>query len=124
MLLKEKHKNILISIFSELTIPVEVWAYGSRVTGEAHEGSDLDLVMRTETLDRVPIDIFLDMKEKILVSRIPIIVELFDWARLPDSFHKNIEANHEVLFSNFEIILNEPKDTYGLNRKKNDTKDI
>ncbi|MBR2648858.1 MAG: nucleotidyltransferase domain-containing protein [Sediminibacterium sp.] len=124
MLLKEKHKNILTSIFSELTIPVEVWAYGSRVTGEAHEGSDLDLVMRTETLDRVPIDIFLDMKEKILVSRIPIIVELFDWARLPDSFHKNIEANHEVLFSNFEIILNEPKDTYGLNRKKNDTKDI
>lgn len=124
MLLKEKHKNILTSIFSELTIPVEVWAYGSRVTGEAHEGSDLDLVMRTETLDRVPIDIFLDMKEKILVSRIPIIVELFDWARLPDSFHKNIEANHEVLFSNFEIILNEPKDTYGLNRKKNNTKDI
>lgn len=114
----------MTSIFSELTIPVEVWAYGSRVTGEAHEGSDLDLVMRTETLDRVPIDIFLDMKEKILVSRIPIIVELFDWARLPDSFHKNIEANHEVLFSNFEIILNEPKDTYGLNRKKNDTKDI
>lgn len=24
----------------------EVWAYGSRVTGGAHEGSDLDLVLR------------------------------------------------------------------------------
>lgn len=24
----------------------QVWAYGSRVTGGAHEGSDLDLVLR------------------------------------------------------------------------------
>jgi predicted nucleotidyltransferase len=117
MLLKDKHKDILTAIFSEVSIPIEVWAYGSRVTGEAHEGSDLDLVMRTATLERVPIDIFSDVKEKILVSRIPILVELFDWARLPDSFHKNIEAMHEVLYSSHGKILNEPNELYGVSKE-------
>ena len=37
MLLRDKDKNRLIAIFSELDIPVEIWAYGSRVSGEAHE---------------------------------------------------------------------------------------
>ncbi len=100
MLLREKDRERLTQFFSELQIPVEIWAYGSRVTGEAHEGSDLDLVIRTANLQKLPLDILLDLQGKIQRSTIPIIVELFDWARLPESFHANIEAQHEVLFSN------------------------
>jgi predicted nucleotidyltransferase len=70
------------------------------VNGTAHEGSDLDLVIRTHDLGKLPADIYLALKEKIQESNIPIVVELFDWARLPESFHKNIEAQHEVLYSN------------------------
>jgi hypothetical protein len=40
------------------------------------------------------------------------VVELFDWARLPESFHHNIEAQHEVLYSNLGMILNEPSVAY------------
>ena len=40
----------------------------------------------------------MDLREKISESNIPILVELFDWARLPESFHKNIEASHEILY--------------------------
>lgn len=76
----------------------EVWAYGSRVTEEAHEGSDLDLVIVTPTQEKIALDVLLDLKEEIQESNIPIVVELFDWARLPKSFHPNIEAQHEVLF--------------------------
>ena len=99
MLLRNKDKERLIAIFETATVPIEVWAYGSRVNGDAHEGSDLDLVIRTPNLQKLPINVFLNLKEKIQESNIPIVVELFDWTRLPVSFHKNISAKHEVLFS-------------------------
>jgi uncharacterized protein len=102
MLLRIKDKQRLIAIFETVPINIEVWAYGSRVNGKAHEGSDLDLVIRTSCLQKMPIDIYLDLKEKIQESNIPIVVDLFDWARLPESFHKNILAQHEVLFSNIK----------------------
>ncbi len=102
MFLKNKYKQILVDIFSEVSHPIEVWAYGSRVTGSAHDGSDLDLVIRTPNQQKLPIDLYLELNEKIKESNIPILVDFFDWSRLPESFHKNIEANHEVLFSNIE----------------------
>jgi uncharacterized protein len=112
MLLKSNYKKILIDIFSELTIPVEIWAYGSRVNGSAHDGSDLDLVMITPTREKVPVDILMELKDKIRNSNIPILVELFDWARLPESFHNNIVTCHEILFSSLVDVLNEPEKDY------------
>ena len=105
MLLRTKDKDRLIAIFESAGTPIEVWAYGSRVTGEAHDGSDLDLVIRTPNLEKLSFRIFSDLNEKIQESNIPIIVELFDWARLPASFHKNIEKHHEVLYSNFDGLI-------------------
>jgi hypothetical protein len=58
------------------------------------------LVIRTPNLDRLPIEIYQRLRDAITESNIPILVDLFDWARLPQSFHKNIEAHHEVLFTN------------------------
>ena len=117
-MLREKDKVRLITILESMQIPFEVWAYGSRVNGTAHEGSDLDLVIRTPTLQKLPINIFLDLKEKIQESNIPIVVEIFDWARLPESFHRNIESQHEVLYNNSIMILNEPSEEY--NKPEND----
>ncbi len=99
MLLRNKDKQTLISIFSLVNYPIEVWTYGSRVDGSAHEGSDLDLVIRSKSGEKIPIDIFVELKDTIRESNIPILVDLFDWARLPESFHRNIELTHEVLFS-------------------------
>lgn len=99
MLLRDKDKAKLLQIFSSVDLPIEVWAYGSRVSGTAHTGSDLDLVIRRQRLQKTPMDVLLALKEKIQESNIPIVVELFDWARLPESFHQCIEAEHEVLYS-------------------------
>ena len=112
MLLRNKDKERLLAIFSIPEIPFEVWAYGSRVTGEAHDGSDLDLIIRSHDLQKMPIDVLLDIKDKIQQSNIPIVVELFDWARLPESFQRNIEAQHEVLFSNLSTLVHEQKPEY------------
>lgn len=121
MLLGNKDKEALLAIFATATMPMEVWAYGSRVTGEAHEGSDLHLVIRTHYLQKLPMDVLLDLRGKIQRSNIPILVELFDWARLPESFHRNIEANHEPFFSSLGTTLNEPEAGY---QKTNDQKDV
>lgn len=109
MLLKDRHKQMLLEIFSQITLPVEVWAYGSRVSGTSHDGSDLDLVIISRDGNKIPIDIFMELKEKIIDSNVPILVDLFDWARLPESFHKNIEACHEVFFPVPENSPNEPE---------------
>ena len=112
MLLRNKDRQTLLKIFSLVDTGIEVWAYGSRVNGTAHEGSDLDLVIRSQNGQKLPMDILMDIKEKIQQSNIPIVVELFDWARLPESFHANIEAHHEVFFSNIQRLVNEPSAKY------------
>ena len=112
MILRSKDRETLLQIFSLVNTPLEVWAYGSRVSGEAHEGSDLDLVIRTGSLQKLPIEVLLNIKEKIQESNIPVIVEIFDWARLPESFHRNINAHHEVLYSNLETMVHEPGAEY------------
>ena len=83
---------------------MEIWAYGSRVNGKAHSGSDLDLVIRTRDLTPLDREEFVALCEKITNSNIPILVELRDWAMLPTSFHKNIQANYEVLFSSISDV--------------------
>ena len=75
----------------------EVLAYGSRVTGNGHEASDLDLVLRNpqnllEETDALP-----DLKEAFTESNLPIRVEIMDWARIPTSFHREIERAHMVV---------------------------
>ena len=99
MLLREKDKKSLIAIFETANVPFEVWAYGRCVNGSAHDGSDLDLVIRSQSLNKLPASIYVDLCEKIRDSNIPILVELRDWAMLPESFHKNIEKQYEVLYS-------------------------
>jgi predicted nucleotidyltransferase len=72
----------------------EVWAYGSRVRHEAHEGSDLDLVVRNpEDLSRPQNDLW-ELREAFSESEIPILVDVFDWARIPEEFRREIARAH------------------------------
>ena len=101
MILRTKDKQRLREI-AQRTLPaeVEIWAYGSRVDGSAHEGSDLDLVLRTPDARPVEAGRLLNFIEEVRTSNIPIVVQAFDWARLPDSFHANILRNYHVLVRN------------------------
>ncbi len=99
MLLREKDKKILLSLFkAEIHQPVLVMAYGSRVNGGAHDSSDLDIVVRSK--DNKPLDwkLIMSLNEKIKESNIPFLVELRDWNRLPESFHKQIFKKHVVIY--------------------------
>ena len=60
----------------------QVWAYGSRVNGRSHEASDLDLALRSPTLEPIPAAAFLDLIAAFEQSNIPILVQAHDWAKL------------------------------------------
>ena len=79
------YRRILVGLLREHVPEAEVWAYGSRITGESHEGSDLDLVVRGPELKPLG-DGFFQLVEAIEKSNIPILVQGHDWARLPESF--------------------------------------
>ncbi|MCY4092996.1 MAG: nucleotidyltransferase domain-containing protein [Caldilineaceae bacterium] len=95
--LKARHRRKLEEILREHLPEVEVWAYGSRVSRESHGGSDLDLVLRGPGLEKIPPANLLDVEEALRESTIPFLVEARDWARLPESFHREIGRDYVVI---------------------------
>lgn len=77
----------------------EVWAYGSRVKGDHHEASDLDLVARfPEAADKTKRFLSLDeTKAAFIDSNLPIIVQIVDWDAIPQSFRDEIQPRYIVL---------------------------
>lgn len=84
-------------IARHLPAEVAVWAYGSRVNGNHHEGSDLDLVLRTPDLAPLPGRLLAAFREALTDSNLPIFVDAHDWATLPAAFRPSILNRYEVL---------------------------
>ncbi len=95
--LSPRHREEIEGLLREHVPGVEAWAYGSRVDGRSHEGSDLDLVLRGADLRPVPFDALQALEEAIRDSSLPFLVEVRDWARLPETFHREIERGYVVL---------------------------
>ena len=95
--LAARHRRILEGLLREHLPGVEAWAYGSRVNGRSHDGSDLDLALRGPGLEEIPIDRLGNFREAVTDSSIPFLVEARDWARLPERFHREIKREHVVL---------------------------
>lgn len=75
----------------------EVWAYGSRVSGTSHEGSDLDLVVRNPADLNSPFQDLNGLREALAESDLPILVDVLDWARIPESFRQEISRGGKVV---------------------------
>lgn len=97
--LPPKYRSVLEELLRKHLPGVEVWAYGSRVNGRGHEGSDLDLVLRGLGLTEIPGEKLTNFAEAIRESNIPFLVEARDWARLPERFHAEIERDYEVMIN-------------------------
>lgn len=95
--LHPKHRKVLETLLRQCLPDVEAWAYGSRANGKSHDGSDLDLVLRGLGLREIPSAQLADFKEAVRESSIPFLVEARDWARLPETFHREIEREHVIV---------------------------
>ena len=94
--LPPRYQEMLEELLQRHVPAAEVWAYGSRVNGRCHEGSDLDLVLRSDTLEPLGYE-YVELLEALEQSDLPILVQAHDWARLPESFHREIERDYVVL---------------------------
>ncbi len=97
--LPARHREQLEALLREHLPDVEVWAYGSRVDGRSHDGSDLGLVLRAPGLEEIDLTQLADFEQALHDSTIPFVVEARDWARLPERFHREIEREHVVVLS-------------------------
>ena len=98
MLIRPQDREKIIALAQQtLHQPLKLWAYGSRVTGEAHDTSDLDLVLVSKDGKKVDMSEFIAFKEALQDSTIPILIQLLDYNRIPESFHKNILENYEEM---------------------------
>jgi len=95
--LRPAWRDMLESLLRIHVPQADVWAYGSRVTGGAHEASDLDIVLRNpQDLSR-PIRAVSALRQALSDSMLPIMVDVHDWAHLPEYFHQEILQAYVVL---------------------------
>ncbi len=92
--LSERHLRLLCALLAEHAPDAQVWAYGSRITGHAHEGSDLDIVVRNPANLNAEITNWASLQDALRDSDLPMLVDIHDWARLPAAFHRTIEQGY------------------------------
>lgn len=92
--LSARHLSLLRALLAEHVPEAQVWAYGSRVTGHAHEGSDLDLVVRNPANLAAETPNWADLQDALRDSDLPMLMDIHDWAHLPEAFHRNIERDY------------------------------
>lgn len=97
LLLREQDRKRLTELLNAYLPAVTAWAYGSRINGDAHEASDLDLVLRSPDLSPIPLEDLDAFLQALQQSNIPILIEARDWARLPPSFHQEILKKYAVV---------------------------
>jgi predicted nucleotidyltransferase len=95
--LAPRHLAHLKALLREHVPDAEVWAHGSRVRGGGHEASDLDIVLRGPGGRPVPLAQVGALTDALSESDIPILVDVLDWARVPESFHEGMAREHVVL---------------------------
>jgi predicted nucleotidyltransferase len=95
--LAPKDIDDLLAILKQYAPGAEVWAFGSRVSGKPRPFSDLDVVIvQDKPLDaQTKAELHYELSE----SRLPVKVDVVEWARTTPSFRDIIQENHIVLKS-------------------------
>ena len=95
LFIKQRYFDMLINIFRNYCPKAEIWAYGSRIKNEAHDGSDLDLVVKSFNSDE---KYLFELKEILQESNIPFIVDIHEFDKLPQSFRDEILKDYVKIF--------------------------
>ncbi|WGK70395.1 nucleotidyltransferase domain-containing protein [Candidatus Haliotispira prima] len=86
---------VLKGIVKNLCPKSVIWAFGSRVDGSAHSGSDLDLAIVDFGQEGAD---YGELKAAVRESHIPFLIDIFELNRLPESFQREIQRSYVVLY--------------------------
>ena len=95
--LAPEHLAELRELLARHVPQAEVRAYGSRVDGSSHEGSDLDLVLLDPRDRSQRVRGLSDLREALQASTLPMLVEVHDASQLPAAFQAEIERRYVVV---------------------------
>ena len=87
---------MLIEILKSYCPNAEVWAYGSRIKGEAHEGSDLDLVVKDFGTSDATLG---GLRELFTESRIAFLIDVHEFDYLPKFMQEEILKDYVVIYN-------------------------
>ena len=95
--LAPQHLASLLALLEQYVPDSEVWVYGSRVEGRSHAASDIDLVVRnSDDLTQAHPKLW-ELKDALAESNLPVLVDVMDWARVPEHFRQGMQKSHVVL---------------------------
>ena len=97
LLLRDQDRQRLVALMALHLPGITGRVYGSRVTGLAHDASDLDLALMAPDAQPIPFEQLEEFRQAVNDSFLPILVDARDWARLPSSFHTEIEKAYVEL---------------------------
>lgn len=95
LFIKPKHLKMLVDIFEKYCPQAEIWAYGSRLDGTAHDASDLDLAVYSFNDDTKNLA---ELKTILNNSNIPFLIDILEYNSLPDTFKQEIQNNYTQIF--------------------------
>ena len=84
----------LLNILRQYLPDATIWAYGSRVKGNARPSSDIDLVTFSDAKPRWKFGELIDALEE---SDLPFRVNLLIWDEIPQSYRREIERHYVAL---------------------------
>ena len=93
--LREEYLAELREIFTNYCPHAEIWAYGGRVKNDCHAGSDLDLTIKSFNEEGKSLA---ELKQLLNDSNIPILIDINEYAALPQNFREEIDRLHERIF--------------------------
>ncbi|MCI5887989.1 MAG: nucleotidyltransferase domain-containing protein [Brachyspira sp.] len=96
LFVKPQYLKMLTDIFEQYCPNAEIWAYGSRVNGDAHEGSDLDMVVKNFHSNTAKLS---ELRELITNSNIPFLTDINEFDKLPKYFQDEILKKYVVIFN-------------------------
>ena len=84
--LPRRYRDQIYALLREYVPGVEVWAYGSRVSGGSQQRNVIwTCVPRSPALKWIPSGSLMDLIEALEESNVPIIMQAHDRVRLPEN---------------------------------------
>ena len=89
--MSDEDYRLLLDILHKYLAGCKVYAFGSRVTGNNHRWSDLDLYIEGDT------PVSPELKEKLSESDLPIFIDVIDLREITQEFKETIMKSKRVL---------------------------
>jgi predicted nucleotidyltransferase len=98
MQLPSEYRNEIVNyIHQGLTVPVSIYLHGSRAKNSAHQGSDIDIVVKPQGNQPIPKFELMQVRARLSEGNIPYFVDIQDWDALPDWLKREIQQTGIIL---------------------------